>query len=447
MSKVNYYLSAILLSIVVLLTLTQCNDPSFIGSELFEEDRTEIGQVKTTDLRIRTIKVDSVRTFHPTLGNQFTSYLFGKVEDPFFGHYESSLYIQPRTEGYVPAFFKDIILDSFVLILPIDTVGLYGNTEQRFGMEVYQVMEDLPRTTLYSNNSFAVDSKIIGEASFIPNLDSADIVEFSLSGQKDTIRRPPHLRIPLDIDFIRELISFDSTDYLSDRTLLSRFKGLYLKPTVENQGLLSFGLLPNSSFPAGIYIYYRTDSDTSTYRIPLRDFSVRSAHYDHEYTGSSAGEIIAKDFQSDSLFLVQGLSGLLTEIEIPLDPVLQGVIVNNVRLEITAAPLPGGDIFNSPTQLLLFYKDTTTGAFIPLDDALLAGSNLELIFGGNIIKESGKSDKYVMNFSSYFQKIIDGTADNTIYLGINSWSQRGERAAFLKNGENGIKLNIIYTKL
>ena len=106
------YIKAAAYSLFLALVFS-CNDPTFVGEELLEQDQAEVFFTDTFGLRATTIRNDSVLTFVPpeSLSAIFTEFLFGKFEDPVFGRTEAHIFahlsLLTRNPDFVNADFSD----------------------------------------------------------------------------------------------------------------------------------------------------------------------------------------------------------------------------------------------------------------------------------------------------------------------------------------------------
>lgn len=428
--------------------LPACQDPITLGSDLLSEDQAKIGFADTIKVRAATILSDSVRTYAPALANQLLTYYFGKMEDPLFGEAQSTVYAQVRLERTKPDFSNSFV-DSIVLVLPYDTTGVYGILEgETFGLEVYRLTEDIPRDQeYYSNASAATRPTPAGTLQFVPSFDSIPVIEYLSNNSTDTIRFP-HLRVPLDNELGQQLLDLDTLYYQADTSFLDYFKGLQVRPTTTNKGLISFAL-NNSTYRGGIYLYYTKDDTLKRqFRYPINQSSTRFLNFQHNYKGSKVGEFLNDVQKGDSLVFAQGLNGVNFEVELLDLWAYQGVIINKAELVITLADLPeNGEAFPPFEQLILSTYDED-GNLTVIEDVGRATQvgELEQAFGGTLDDQTGT---YVMSISSYFQRLLEGEVSNKLVIIAFPKAEIASRAAFYgaRSPQGSIKVRIAFTRL
>lgn len=409
------------------LLVTSCIDPLDVGSDLLSEDRASVGFSDTLKINARTERADSVQAFSPRAPSGLSTYLFGRQVDAQFGVTQAALYIQPLMPRDLSGQFLRLItnpafvLDSVVLVLPLDSAGIYGRLDGNFGIEVYEVTEYIPpfqsgeMVSFYSSRTYATLPTPVGSATFRPNYQDSVFVRLERDLNLDTVElRRPHVRIPLDNAFGQRFLVQDSSVYVNDSTLLDFFKGLYLKPTGASTGLLNFAL--NRSW-AGVYFYYRNGTDTLSYNLEMGGLGRRISQYTHDYTGSLVGTYLDNPTNSDSLLFVQGMQGLLTAFDIPDLSAYAGRIINSAEIDFYVAELPGSDLtFFPPISQIIALRRNSGGELVVIDDVGVNPSNLSTFFGGQPQKQADDTYKYTFNISLHAQRLIAGTVSETIYL-------------------------------
>jgi hypothetical protein len=432
--KNSFWAKLLVVCCALSLVLTNCTDPLEVGANLLDEDRARVGFTDTLQLKVRTEIADSVSAFSPGVG-AISTFLFGRTENPYFGITEAGFYLEPllsRDLGGNPIDFlstfnpNTVILDSIVLVLPLDSAGIYGDVNGQFGIEVYRVTEAIEpvvfdedgNVSFFSNVFYDTDPMPLASTMFRPNYDDSVFVKKDISfSSLDTVDlKAPHVRVRLDNAFGQTFFQQDTTVFANDSTLLEFFKGLYIKPTGISPGLLNFSL--NRSW-SGVYFYYRSGTDTLTYSLEAGSIGRRISTYTHDYQGYVAGDFIANPDTQDSLMFLQGLQGLQVAFEIPgLDNFSQKVI-NKAELELTVAmPADYDIIFNPvPTQIVAL-KRTDEGEYIVISDVSVLPNDLGVYFGGQPEEQAGGEVLYKLNMSIHTQYIIDGSERETIYLAV-----------------------------
>ncbi len=370
-----------------------CNKESLIGSDLLNEDNINVNFTDTLKLGYKTLYSDSTRTF-ATDGVAVSSldkFTLGKIEDPVFGTTETKFYVCPNFNS-IPN-FRDGILDSMVLVIPLDTSVRYGDLTATHDVKMYQ-MSDLNfeldinsrMDTIFSNQSFDVDSPPISEKSgTFTGLDSISV--FNPIGDSTVLERP-QLRMRLN-DMLAMSI-FDTNYVETDSIFQSNIKGFMLESETVNSFIgLQNRSVSGTTSDGKIRVHYRVDEDldgtiedTSVYQFNLAIF--KHAEMIHDFAGTPVEQAISSG--SDSELYIQGKVGVYTEVD--LTPILAygDTGINYAELEFQVNEDLSGDLdLFPPNQLLLarykndegnyeFVKDIQLGAF---------GGQLESIMDDN----------------------------------------------------------------
>ena len=428
--------------------LTACSDPTVLGADLLEEDQSAVGFSDTFMIKATTIESDSVRTYSP--GTQLRTYLLGEMNDPFFGTSRAELYVEPRLPFLNPD-FTFTKADSLVLVLPYDTSKIYGSTAEPFGIEVFELMESMDRTAdYYSDATFLAEMMPLGSFTVMPVADTARIVDYS-QGLSDTILVTNQFRMALDPALATDLIRLDSAAYASDSAFVEAFKGLYIKPTTSNEGMLALDLFNDAN--AGLYLYY-TKNDTVPQQIQyqLNPFSAKVVNFSHDNAGTVVGNAVNDADSIAEFVFVQGMAGVDTKIELPDLSFLKNTIINKAELELRIAPFEDDKVFFTPISQLILAKDTDDGIRTVIDDIAfitLRGLTLSNFFGGDVeAGTNGEPDIYRMNLSAHIQSVVDGVESNILYISAFPKAEEGGRSIIYGNHPDfGIKLKIAFTEL
>lgn len=430
---------------VILLGLFSCSDPLSIGGSLIDEEPTSVKYNDSIAIVERTILVDSVNTYSPSLVDQLSLYLFGDYSDPLFGRSASSFYLQPRPDITRPD-FRNSTLDSIIFMMPYHpNFPIIGNIDDEVGIRIHRITSDLDRNApYYSNFKPSYSAEILGQLIFTPTLDTLPFINFS-SGFADTSFFP-HISIPLDRKLGEEFMAKDSSSYESDAAFLEFFKGLAIVPSKKSENLLGFNL---SAANSGIYIYYTQDDTLKRrYSFKVNDFSVKMAGYSHDYAQTILNSSLSNP--KDSLIFLQGMSG--TDVELDLSAVknLKNVIINKAEIEIFVAnhPLNDTSLFALPDQIVLSHE--IGGVLFPIADIRTGSQDLNQFFGGVLIKgQEEVPASYKMNITGHLQSILSNLNDPKIILSIFPKRERATRAIFYSSNhpKYGVKLRLAYTQL
>jgi hypothetical protein len=444
--------AVLLLSVI----MGSCADPTFVGSELLDEDRVDAVFTDTVTIRSRTVRGDSVLTYRGLA--DLSAYLFGDFQDPHFGRTLAEIYTQPTLEissfSFLTPNFNNATLDSVVLVLPYTGAGFYGNTEVPYSLEVYELTDSIFLDSSYYSSTRFNYSNFLGSRVFIPRLDSVTFIDYR-TNSPDTVSLA-QLRIPLTQTFGDRLINADSSAYTSNSAFLQYFRGLAIVPSAPTPGMVSFNLIPTGgNYDAGIYVYFKRDSVPLQYRFPISFYSPIVSHFENDYAGTTVEPFINQAGLSDSLAVVQGTEGLLMELEFPYLEGLQDVILNKAELLVPIAGLDNDDPATYPpaTRIYAYYFNESANTYQLIDDVLLpAPGTVDNVFGGIIVEGSGSQpDYYRMNITVFMQEMLkdDRETDvrDVLYLTTSSRAARASRSVLYgaSHPQYPVKLNLTYT--
>lgn len=434
-----------------------CADPTFVGEDLLDDDRIVSTFTDTVTIQSRTVRGDSVLTFAPG-PIWLSTYLLGDYQDPVFGSTYTEIYARPTLElsqfSYLRPDFSTATLDSVVLVLPYNGDGFYGNTEQAFSIEVFELLDSMTRDSAYYSVNKLETKTLIGSKTFTPSLDSVTFIDYRTTSP-DTVSLS-QLRVPLESTFGQRLIQADTSNYSTNGDFQRFFRGLAVRPSTPTDGMIGFDLVPtNGAYDAGIYVYFKRDTVPTQYRFPISYNSPVSAFIENDYSGTVIEPAIGSDAFSDSLSFIQGTAGLLMELEFPNLDELQDIIVNKAELLIPIASLEGDspDVFPPADRLYAFYFNQNSGNYVPIDDILLPNAGvIDFVFGG-LIEEgaNGAPDIYRMNISAWFQEMVKDNRESDIpdvlYITTAPRSERVSRSILYgaQHPEYPARLNLTYT--
>ena len=448
--------------ISVIVCLYACSNTTTIGADLLESDRQDVLFSEDFAMKTSTRLGDSVLTFNPVLNSQLTDYLIGEYQDPIFGKVRSSVYAQVSTGAAGKPNFLGNTLDSVVLVLPYNMEEEYGNINTEYAVDILRIDDEVRfeaidgnpyPEVLWSNAIIPTEMTIIGSKTFVPN--SIDSIVIN-SPENDTIgfnldTLAAQLRIPLDLDFAQELFNADTGDntdpdapFFSDDNFTKFFNGMHINPTTENEGLFDLGIRSNSD--AGIFVYYHTDTTDNSYQFPFAAGDLKFSNYQHDYAGSMVETFINNPADGDSLFFVQGLSGVNGTLTFPnLDNLRgEGIAINKAELIFSVANLPEDlDIYELPAQIFLT-EITEDGELIVIEDAFSSTT-----FGGTLTEYTDdRPNTYSMNISAHLQNVLKGSATDDLGVVVLGRERSPNRAVFYGGGHSTypVKLLVHYTQ-
>jgi len=443
----NFVLVSFIFSALI---FCSCNEPTILGADLVQGEQGQIQIVDTFKISMETIEGDPVIAFDPAFVN-FSNYLLGDFDDPIFGKSEASLYFRISGPGFYPDFDEILRADSIVMVLPYDTVGFYGNTNQSFTFDLHEISERLSSETIYTTDTvIATNPTPLNSISFTPNgVDSIEIVTSNIDNREDTVMVAPQLRIRLDDSYMDRIVNADSLTYESDSIFLDAFTGFHMQPTSTSDGMLSVNMVDPT---AGLYLYYHTsDSTFEVFQFQFNRVIIPS--YNQTTADRPVETFIIDQANADSIFFIQGMRGLGVKMTLPDLSSLGDVIINRAEIELTTASIPDDDIsLYSPTEQLILTRLTEDGSRTSIDDVLFAGTGAEAIseiFGGNIVTDSsGNVQTYTMSIAAHLQRVLDGEVADSIFLQPNLRPQFISRVAFkgANANENPARLRIFYTE-
>ena len=458
---------------VGLIIITSCNDSSVIGSEIIDKDQVSV-KVQELGLRATTVlNSDSLQTYRAT--NQLDDYICGYMEDPIFGKFESTINTQLRLSRSLTLQdsldMKNIgagsTLDEVFLIVELSDT-FYGRIGDDQLVEVYLLNEAMDNNEIYySTDEFSVGD-LLGSKMFTPA--NPDTTISYLGGTDGTEEiRPDQMEIPLNVNhpIFKDILFAGETSlqyFADDAALLEVFNGLQIRVSnsTPNEGLTIFDPVPASvSTPTvtGLYVKYTSfTADSRLYTFNINENAAKMVNFKPDYSGSIVEPFIGEDNYAlgDSLFFVQGMSGINAKLEIQDASTLQNAIINKAELEFTLAFLPEDEpiLFDDPISQLLIAIKNADGELERLSDVdqAIIGGNIA-IFGGTPVDASDDPNnpvfKYKMNVTSYLQGLVDGEYENAeifIYPAITT--ERPQRSVLFGPGhsEHPAKLYVTYTE-
>jgi hypothetical protein len=349
------------------------------------------------------------------------TYLCGSVQDPIFGRYTAEIYAQPLLPGIASSLIGST-LDSVVLSLRYDTLGTYGSILDPLTIEVYRMAENPAfNQEYYSNHQFMTNPDLLGSLTFIPKpKDSVTVYR-----PNDTLRLAPHIRIPLDLTKMGDLLLQDTSVFENQDSFLNYFNGLYIKITDANNTMLGFNLL--SAVTGLSYYYDKGTSNDLEFKFVITSGSVKTVHMVHDYTGSPVAAALAPEPEAE-LTYIQGMSGVTSYMRVEGLDAIGSAIINQAQFEFYAT-FPDGDMgeLYPPCQYIITQEKTDTSLVNSEDVAIalaLTGSSsttesFNAIFGGR----RGTPDpgppvvyRYNMNVTNQIKDIIAGNQQNIIYF-------------------------------
>ena len=415
------YRRFLFIACAALLVVLSCTKPVLIGSDFLEDEKASLNFQDTFDLSFFTERTDSILVHSDFSSRQLITYLLGDVNDPIFGHYKAEIFAQPLLPT-ISTGLKDAFLDSVILQLKYDSLGNYGDLNTPVTIEVYRMNERPNFTTeFYSDERFTTEPDILGSITFVPRpKDSITVVS---SG--DTVTVAPHIRIPIPLHRIGNIVVQDSSVFTHIDSFLNYFNGLNIRMTGAGNTMIGIDLL---DIVSGLSFFYdKGEQMNREIKFVFTPASVKTVYMEHDYTGSFAESSLSPDPESDYWF-VQGMSGLTTKMVINDLNKLGDIIINQAELEVFCTFPPGDNaILYPPIQYLVTQESTDTTITNSLDVAIAlsrtggdqASEGYETLFGGVLKKvEDGPPAvyRYNMKVTSQVRDIFRGEKENIIYF-------------------------------
>ena len=459
------YKSFQLFLLIAVTAFFSCSDPSLIGSELLEEDQANLQFTSAVPIQAKSIAGTALQTYSPFAALQLSRHLFGNFEDPLMGITEASIYTQIALGPQSPPNFVIRSFDSIVLSIAYDTLGGYGDIGEEYGLEVYQLEEDMSNIADYSSDqTFLTGNTAIGALNFVPAFDQRVIIREYTTNMVDgdTVSADPHVRIHLQGEALEAILA-DTSIYSGNVAFQNAFKGIHIRPTATtNAGLLSFDF---SNTISRISLYYKSGGELQEFQLDFNAGNARVLNFNQNQEGSFIEPFLTNG--SDSLLFLQGMTGANTQINFPDLSGLENIIVNKAELELTVAGIAedNTELYPLTSQLVASQLDNVDREILSdVRSALFANNPIRPgIFGGVPVVEMENGvavTKYRINISSYFQQIIEETSINGFNLssGVEQTSfyfqlppKPSDPSRVIFYGPNHpvhpLKLNLTYTRL
>ncbi len=436
--------------VIVSLTSYSCNDTTFIGSDLLDDQAIGLDFTDTITLKTSTISGVPINT------NDISAetYIVGDLEDPIFGTSTSDLYFSILALDLTnPWNFTNDDLDSIVLTIAVDTFGVYGKNPDKYTLELFEGVETLPSDTILSDQTFTILPDPISV--FNKTIDISDSINVYVPDIDTTMNFEYHIRMILNDAFSNKL--FNELKSIDDNEELTSFlPSLYLSATSEDASLLGLSVgLTERIGDFNQVLVYTTDRETNQRKQYDFRFEInRASNFVNDYSGSLVENSIDNPDADDEFFYVQGMAGVRGVVDISaVDNFRKDVLINKVELELTIAEDAAfmTDCF-LPIQSFQMYYDSEDG-FMQITDfrnALGFGGGL---FGGIIEEEvltTGETVKRVkMNITNHVKEFLDDTTiGGEIIISSFSEAQTPNRTVFYGAGHSRFapKLNISFTK-
>jgi len=431
-----------------------CTQAVTIGSDFLDDQKSDLKFLDNFTMNFYTEKTDSVITYSPNVSYQLATYLVGNLNDPIFGHSSAGIFTQPQLPTSALDLKSSNNIDSVILQLRYDTLGLYGDITAEVTLEVFQLTETPDYTRNYYSNQRFDFGKKLGELKFVPHPKDSITVTYN----EDTIKSAPHIRMPLDVSAFSDLLLQDSAVFTVQNKFQDYFHGIYIRMSGTENTMLGIALLNSLS---GLTFYYDTPvEENHIFKLVFNTFRVNMVNFNHDYRGSPVGT--ALDLSSDNTnWYVQGMSGVRSYVTIDGLDQIPNAVINQAVLEFYASFPPGDDeVLFPPCNYLITQEQTDTtlnyDTDVRLALAVAQGNHLnpifDLVFGGkrsDPIPGPPTVYKYEMKVTNKIKEIVAGNKENIIYFNPFSKADYPHRAVLLgpNNTIYAPRLRVTYTVL
>lgn len=416
---------------LLLLGLFACTEPITVGESFLAGERAGLGRA-TIPFTTRTVAAEPLTTFRSGNMGDAVVELFhlGQTDDEVFGRWSNGVYLTPRLprsgESGVrrPEFSLSdtILVDSVVLILPIDTVeGFYG-LGRTFPVRLRSLASPVFRDQDYESDLLLPtnDDRLNAEDQFSASA-QATILYDTIYSSGDTISRI-HARIRMAQEFVDRINTLDTLAFESDTTFWDVFPGVDLEITDESGALVP--VRPRNSNGSasfgGFYFFYQDPAPTDPASFYSVGFNLWLPHYRRDYSGSLAGQLLAGT-GNDEVTLVGGQSSVLTEITLTDLSVLDDRLVNEAVFNFYEFERPNydTDAFPNARFLGLYYRDEDANLIPIQDQRAVTNAQADVVqsfLGSNRRTDTDGRTLYVPRISVHLQRIVDGEVPPVLYL-------------------------------
>jgi hypothetical protein len=327
-------LKKVLFSILIgIILFVGCNESSTIGGDLVIEEDFALGFTDTLSVKAKTVRSAPIPTYY-TINFLFNTFMVGELDDPIFGKSKSTLYLDMQLAGFPN--FSGGELDSMVLILGLNENGFYGDSTSLFDLEVWELSERLDnQDTIYSDKSFQrldgpLQMPIASAYSlFVNKIDSTRITSYITD---EEISLSPQIRMRINDRWALGLFN-DSIANQDNDELIERVNGFQITAIPDN-GNSMIGLdLQEFSQVSGVDVYYVNSlGSKNVYRYIFSER--RHQHFESMTQNAEVDNYLDKDISDGGPLFVQGMAGVVTEIDLSSVKQLDAELLNLAELEV-----------------------------------------------------------------------------------------------------------------
>ncbi|MEO6149381.1 MAG: DUF4270 family protein, partial [Mucilaginibacter sp.] len=439
--------------LISLFILNGCKNPDGVGLDV--DDKLSGTLISDTTVTLNTVREDS------SLAGNLVRIPLAYFNDPEIGTTASSI----ATTINLPSLAKytiptgTITIDSAILSLKYNSNGFYGDSVSSvYKVNVHQLTEKPGAGAIYySSKTWAYNAGVVlGTKTFVARPHDTLKISSIIKGKPDTnIRVLPQLRIPIQTDFIRNILFTEGNQIKSNDNFQTAVKGFYVKldeaGTTPTGGILTFGL------PDTLSVYIRVDNGT-TIDTSVVSLSITRGIAEIKHTYSTDVLTALSNPASNPKAYLKGLGGLRVKVGFPglqaLIDMKQDIIIN--RAELVVTPYPGSTTPYAPLPYLTMYKFDLAKQRTFIED--MVDPTYSALFGGRYTVPIKNEYRFLL--TSYIQNLVSGkTQDYGTYIGVaNESGTTGTDIAPTaypiartilagKNSPFRVKLNVIYTRI
>jgi hypothetical protein len=378
-------LTPLIIILVVGCLIISCNDDIAVGANILGTQPIEADFNDQIVITSKTVEPTSPFISYRNTGDfDRNPYLLGELDDPNFGVTSSTVFLTPMTTNSALPDFNISIIDSVVLAIPYDTIGLYGDANAIHNISVHRLQDaiDLASVdTLLASECLEYEDTPITELSIVPSpFDSVPVFD---PISDSTITLVPQLRFTLDKDLWQEVLR-DTLNTESTQQLVNQVKGYAIKSDPTASSMFGVNLLVTS--PASIQIFY-TDTISSFFTLDVNttsnsseardETSIKHSCFESDYSGSEVERTLGDSLAE--LNYLEGLEGFNIEYDISNVLDIEDEFINYAVLELFVL-----EDDNQPIEQLLCMYESETQGFINISDF---NSNLRSIYFDGALQE------------------------------------------------------------
>lgn len=394
--------------------LLSCNDEISVGSSLLEDGAIGLDYTDSLQLPGKTIFSEPVIVYRSSSNFVHNTYLLGQIDDPVFGVSRSELYLSSSiVDNFFPS-FDTLRIDSVVMVLPLDTLGQFGQDAVSHSISVFQLNELLSpdvQDTIFSNQEFDAGTDPLGNINRV--IDHKDSLEVYSPIRDSILRVRPQLRIPLDTQLWHRI----ATDTLINRDrerYEEEVKGFLVKTETNSSSIIGLDLSPTSQVVIELY-YSANDTTKGVYFFDLG--AVRSNYFGHDYTGTDV-ERAVNDGTNDAWY-IQEMQGVDIMLDIGAALTYSDRVINRASLEFFALN-ETNPVIRPVEQLQAVYLDSSQMQNLVFDNLFQQQQNLSIrLFGGSVEEVDVDGTvllRYSMDITNHLNAIIEGNIDNSALI-------------------------------